>query len=75
MHLRNPVTALMKKIGYGKGYRYAHEQEDKVADMPCLPDSLAGRRYYLPTDQGFEARLRQRIEEISRIKAKRKPQP
>jgi putative ATPase len=75
MHLRNPVTALMKKFGYGKGYRYAHEQEDKVADMPCLPDSLAGRRYYLPTDQGFEARLRQRIEEISRIKAKRKPQP
>jgi putative ATPase len=75
MHLRNPVTALMKKIGYGKGYRYAHEQEDKVADMPCLPDFLAGRRYYVPTDQGFEARLRQRIEEISRIKAKRKPQP
>jgi putative ATPase len=75
LHLRNAVTGLMKNFGYGKGYQYAHDQEFKVADMPCLPESLAGKRYYLPTDQGFEARLRQRLEEISRIKGKRKSQP
>src|ERR1700736_3525255 len=73
LHLRNAPTGLMKNIGYGKGYQYAHEVEDKVADMECLPESLAGRRYYNPTDQGFEARLRQRLEEIRRIKEKRQP--
>jgi putative ATPase len=75
LHLRNAVTGMMKNIGYGKGYQYAHDAEDKVTDMPCLPESLAGRAYYHPTDQGFEARLRQRMEEIRRIKAKQKPQP
>jgi putative ATPase len=74
LHLRNAPTSLMKNIGYGKGYQYAHDQEDKVTDMPCLPESLAGKTYYHPTDQGFEARLRQRMEEIRRIKGKRKPQ-
>jgi putative ATPase len=58
----------MKNIGYGKGYEYAHDLEEKVADMECLPASLAGKNYYRPTDQGFEARLRQRMEEIRRIK-------
>jgi putative ATPase len=72
LHLRNAPTGLMKNIGYGKGYQYAHDIEDKVADMDCLPESLAGKSYYLPTDQGFEARLRQRMEEIRRIKDKRK---
>ncbi len=72
LHLRNAPTGLMKNIGYGKGYQYAHDVEDKVADMECLPESLAGKAYYLPTDQGFEARLRQRMEEIRRIKDKRK---
>ncbi len=75
LHLRNAVTGMMKNIGYGKGYQYAHDVEDKVTDMPCLPESLAGRTYYHPTDQGFEARLRKRMEEIGRIKAKQKPQP
>jgi putative ATPase len=74
LHLRNAPTALMKNIGYGKGYQYAHDIEDKVADMECLPESLAGKTYYLPTDQGFEARLRQRMEEIRRIKSKRNAQ-
>jgi len=73
LHLRNAPTGLMKNIGYGKGYQYAHDQEDKVTDMACLPDSLAGKIYYHPTDQGFEARLRQRLEEIRRIKEKRRP--
>jgi putative ATPase len=73
LHLRNAPTSLMKNIGYGKGYQYAHDQEDKVTGMTCLPESLAGKTYYHPTDQGFEARLRQRMEEIRRIKDKRKP--
>jgi putative ATPase len=70
LHLRNAVTGLMKNIGYGKGYQYAHEVEEKVTDMTCLPAGLAGRTYYKPTDQGFEARLRQRLEEIRRIQKK-----
>jgi putative ATPase len=70
LHLRNAPTGLMKNIGYGKGYQYAHDLDDKVADMNCLPESLAGKSYYHPTDQGFEARLRQRLEEIRRIKGR-----
>jgi putative ATPase len=69
LHLRNAPTGLMKHIGYGKGYQYAHEYEDKVTDMQCLPDNLAGRTYYQPTDQGFEQRLRQRLDEIRKIKS------
>jgi len=72
LHLRNAPTGLMKNIGYGKGYQYAHDVADKVTDMACLPESLAGKTYYRPTDQGFEARLRQRMEEIRRIKSERR---
>ncbi len=72
LHLRNAVTSLMKAEGYGRGYQYAHDFEDKVTDMECLPDSLRARRYYHPTDQGLEARIRQRMEEISRLKARSK---
>jgi putative ATPase len=67
LHLRNPVTGLMRHLGYGRGYQYAHNTEEKITDMPCLPESLLGRTYYRPTDQGFERRLRQRLEEIRRI--------
>jgi putative ATPase len=70
LHLRNAVTGLMSHIGYGKGYQYAHNSEEKVTDMTCLPESLAGRTYYKPTDQGFEVRIRQRLEEIRRIQKK-----
>src|ERR1700723_2345454 len=70
LQLRNAVTGLMKHIGYGKGYQYAHNSEEKVTDMTCLPESLADRVYYHPTDQGFEARIQQRMEEIRRIKTK-----
>jgi len=70
LHLRNAVTGLMGNIGYGKGYQYAHDAEEKVTDMTCLPESLLGRVYYKPTDQGFEARIRQRLEEIRRIQKK-----
>jgi len=72
LHLRNAVTGLMSNLGYGKGYQYAHNTEEKVTDMTCLPESLLGRRYYHPTDQGFEARIRQRLEEIRRIQRKPK---
>ncbi len=71
LHLRNAVTGLMSNLGYGKGYQYAHDAEEKVTDMTCLPESLQGRLYYRPTDQGFEARIRQRLEEIRRIQKKK----
>jgi putative ATPase len=70
LHIRNAVTGLMRNIGYGRGYQYAHDSEDKVTDMTCLPESLAGRIYYNPTDEGFEARIRQRLGEIRRIQKK-----
>jgi len=69
LHLRNAPTGLMKNLGYGKDYRYAHDYDEKVTDMQCLPDNLAGRSWYQPTDQGFEARLRQRMAEIAKIKS------
>jgi len=70
LHLRNAVTGLMRNVGYGKGYQYAHDSEEKLTDMTCLPKSLIGRRYYTPTDQGFEARIRLRLEEIRTIQKK-----
>jgi len=70
LHLRNAPTGLMRNLGYGKNYQYAHDTEDKVTDMTCLPESLIGRTYYHPTDQGFESRLRQRLEELRRIQKK-----
>ena len=69
LHLRNAPTRLMKELDYGKGYRYAHDEEGKVADMDCLPDSLRGRSYYKPTQEGREKLLAQRMEEIRRIRA------
>jgi putative ATPase len=65
LHIRNAPTGLMKSLGYGKGYQYAHDLENKVAaDMKCLPDSLQDRRYYHPTAEGFEKELKKRWEEI-----------
>ena len=68
LHLRNAPTRLMKELDYGKGYQYAHDVEDKVADMDCLPASLTGRRWYHPTQEGREKLLAQRMEEIRRIR-------
>jgi putative ATPase len=65
-HLRNAPTGLMKNLGYGQGYQYAHDLENKVADMQCLPDNLKDRRYYQPTNEGVEKRIRERLEEIRR---------
>lgn len=70
LHLRNAPTGLMKNLGYGAGYKYAHNFEEKVTDMSCLPENLAGRSYYHPTDQGFEQRLRLRLDEIRKLKSK-----
>ena len=69
LHLRNAPTRLMKELDYGKGYRYAHDEEGKVANMDCLPESLKGRSYYQPTQQGREKLLAQRMDEIRRIRA------
>jgi putative ATPase len=66
LHLRNAPTGFMKNLGYGQGYQYAHDLEDKIADMQCLPDNLKDRRYYQPTNEGLEKRIRERLEEIRR---------
>jgi putative ATPase len=68
LHLRNAPTKLMKELGYAEGYKYAHDEDGKVADMDCLPDSLRGRRWYHPTEEGREKQLAQRLEEIRRIR-------
>ena len=68
--IRNAPTKLMKELGYGKGYQYAHDTDDKLTDMQCLPDSLLGKTYYRPTDEGVEGRFRSRLEEIREWKAK-----
>ena len=75
LHLRNAVTGLMKNVGYGQGYKYAHDHEDKLTDMTCLPDNLAGRTWYKPTDQGFEQRLCARLEEIRKVKSRSASNP
>ena len=64
LNIRNGVTGLMRDLGYGKGYQYAHDLKDKIAAMQCLPDSLVGREYYRPTDQGLEYKFRDRLEQI-----------
>jgi len=75
LHLRNAPTRLMKGLGYGKGYQYAHDVEGKVADMECLPDNLRGRVYYQSTNEGFEKRIRERLEEIKRQRLRPKDAP
>lgn len=66
LHIRNAPTRLMKELDYGKGYVYAHDTEDKIADMECLPDNLRGREYYHPGNQGFEPRFKERYESIKK---------
>jgi putative ATPase len=72
LHLRNAPTRLMKELDYGKGYEYAHDVEGRVAEMECLPASLAGRKYYKPTNEGREKLLAQRMEEIAKIRSSKK---
>jgi putative ATPase len=68
LNIRNAPTNLMKELGYGKGYQYAHDLKEKVADMECLPDSLRNRQYYRPTDQGMERRIGEIIAETKQRK-------
>ncbi len=71
--IRNAPTGLMKDLGYGKGYRYAHDEAEGVAAMDCLPEALAGRRYYHPTDRGAEANMAARLEAARAIRQRGKP--
>jgi putative ATPase len=73
LHLRNAPTGLMKGLGYGQGYQYAHDLEGKIADMQCLPDNLRDRTYYHPTNEGVENRIRERMEEIKRRRSRGTP--
>ena len=72
LHLRNAPTKLMKDLEYGKGYRYAHDEQDAIADMSCLPPALEGRQYYDPKDRGFEREIKKRLEGWAEIKKKRR---
>jgi putative ATPase len=72
LHLRNAPTRLMKQLDYGKGYRYAHEEEDAVADMDCLPENLRGREFYKPTERGFEQEIKRRLAGWKQIKRQRR---
>jgi putative ATPase len=71
LHIRNAPTGLMKGLGYGKGYQYAHDLEDKVADMDCLPDLLKGRTYYEPIEIGEEAEVKRRLDEVTKKRRKK----
>ena len=66
--IRNAPTKLMKELGYGKDYQYAHDSKEKLTNMQCLPDNLLGKTYYRPTSEGAEARIKQRLEDIKRWK-------
>jgi putative ATPase len=72
LHLRNAPTKLMKQLDYGKGYRYAHDETEGVADMDCLPDNLKGRTFYSPTERGFEREIKRRLDGWKEIKRRRK---
>ncbi len=69
LHLRNAPTALMKELGYGKNYEYSHDYQGHMTDMPCLPEKLQGRRYYIPSQQGSEIKVARRMENIEQQKA------
>ncbi len=70
MHLRNAVTKLDSELGYGEGYQYAHDYEDKVTDMTCLPESIKDHKYYYPTNSGSEKNVREVMKNIAERKKK-----
>jgi putative ATPase len=72
LHLRNAPTPLMKDLAYGRGYHYAHDEADAVADMPCLPPALEGRRYYEPAGRGFEEEIKKRMDGWEEAKKKKR---
>lgn len=70
--IRNAPTALMQNLKYGQSYQYAHDAKEKLTNMQCLPDSLMGREYYRPTEEGLEARYKERLEQIKQWKKEHK---
>jgi putative ATPase len=70
LHIRNAPTRLMQELGYGRGYQYAHDFDEQTAAMECLPDSLAGRRFYEPKDVGLEREIRERLEKMRAARKK-----
>ena len=68
LQIRNGVTGLMREQGYGKGYEYAHDTEEKLTHMQCMPDSLKDRTYYHPTQEGEEKKTAERLEEIKKFR-------
>lgn len=75
LHIRNAPTKLMRELDYGKGYQYAHDYDERITAMECLPDSLIGREYYHPTEQGSESRYKNRLEQIKQWKEEHKKIP
>lgn len=71
LHLRNAPTKLMEDLGYKKGYQYAHDLEDKVANMQCLPDNLKDHEYYFPTNQGVEKNIGERLKVLKKLQGKK----
>jgi putative ATPase len=72
LHLRNAPTKLMKELEYGKGYRYAHTEPDAIADMSCLPPALRDKKYYQPTERGFEKEIKRRLDGWEALKKKKR---
>ena len=75
LHLRNAPTKLMRELEYGRGYRYAHDEAEGIASMECLPPGLADRRYYVPSDRGFEREITKRLAEWSGVRRPREDEP
>jgi len=73
LHLRNAPTQMMRQMGYGAGYQYAHDSENGLTEMTCLPESLQTKRYYRPSDRGLESRISGRLQEIREHKGRREP--
>jgi putative ATPase len=73
LHIRNATTPLMKQVGYGRGYRYAHDEADGVSAMECLPDNLRGRQYYQPEGRGQEQELAERLDAARLVRTAARP--
>jgi putative ATPase len=71
LNIRNAPTGLMAHLGYGKEYQHAHDHEEAVTDMECLPPSLKGRRYYHPSDAGYEKTIRQLMDQRDELRRRR----
>ena len=70
LQIRNGVTELMQELHYGEGYQYAHDTKEKLTDMECLPESLKGKEYYVPGDQGQEAAIKEKLARVKEFRRK-----